>query len=246
LLDLCIAATGLVVGLLVGLTSIGGVLVVPVLVVLLGLSPHDAIPAAMASFVAPTAMALLLVHRRGELDLRACAASWLGAAPGALAGAALLPLVPIAALLGGITAMLAASALRVFLRPPMPAGTGFQPPRRELALAGLAVGAISALTGTGGPVALMPILGWRGVDPRRAVMLCQGIALPVTGFASLGFAFGAGPDWRLVGLLAASTTLGVVLGMRAAPRVATHALSRLIGAMMAVAAAVIAARLVLG
>ncbi|MFZ9446573.1 MAG: TSUP family transporter, partial [Alphaproteobacteria bacterium] len=68
LLDLCIAATGLVVGLLVGLTSIGGVLVVPVLVVLLGLSPHDAIPAAMASFVAPTAMALLLVHRRGELD----------------------------------------------------------------------------------------------------------------------------------------------------------------------------------
>ncbi|MFZ9636116.1 MAG: hypothetical protein ACO3EK_20080 [Alphaproteobacteria bacterium] len=50
----------------------------------------------------------------------------------------------------------------------------------------------------------------------------------------------------VVGLVAASTTLGVVLGMRAAPRVATHALSRLIGAMMAVAAAIIAARLASG
>ena len=244
--DLSIAATGLVVGLLVGLTSIGGVLVVPVLVVLLGLSPHAAIPAAMASFLPPTAMALLLVHRRGQLDLPACAASWAGAAPGALAGAALLPLVPVATLLWAIAAMLAASALRAFLRPAVPEGAGFVPPPRELALAGLVVGTISALTGTGGPVTLMPILGWRGVEPRRAVMLCQGIALPVTGFASLGFAFGASPDWRLVGLLAASTTLGVVLGMRAAPRVATGALSRLIGAMMGLAAAIIAARLAFG
>ncbi len=246
MLDLCIAATGLVVGLLVGLTSIGGVLVVPVLVVLLGLSPHAAIPAAMASFLAPTTMALLLVHRRGELDLRASAATWAGAAPGALAGAMLLPLAPVTALLWAIAAMLAASALRVFLRPPAPAGEGHVPPPRELALAGLVVGVVSALTGTGGPVTLMPILGWRGVEPRRAVMLCQGVALPVTGFASLGFAFGASPDWRLVGMLAASTTAGVVLGMVLAPRVATRALSRLVGAMMGVAAAIIAARLAFG
>jgi uncharacterized membrane protein YfcA len=142
--------------------------------------------------------------------------------------------------------MLAASAFRALARPHPPAGAGVEPSRAELALASLGVGAVSALTGTGGPVTLMPILRWRGVEPRRAVMLCQAVALPVTGFASLGFAFGAALDWALVAVLAGSTTLGAVLGLAAAPRVSVAALSRLIGAMMAVAAAVIAARLVLG
>ena len=239
-------ACGLLAGLLVGLTSMGGVLVLPALVVLLGMTPHEAIPAAMASFVVPSAIALAVVHRRRQLDLPACRATWAGAVPGALAGAALLPLVPIAVLLWGIVAMLAASAFRALARPHPPAGAGVEPSRAELALASLGVGAVSALTGTGGPVTLMPILRWRGVEPRRAVMLCQAVALPVTGFASLGFAFGAALDWALVAVLAGSTTLGAVLGLAAAPRVSVAALSRLIGAMMAVAAAVIAARLVLG
>jgi uncharacterized membrane protein YfcA len=236
-------ACGLLAGLLVGLTSMGGVLVLPALVVLLGMTPHEAIPAAMASFVVPSAIALAVVHRRRQLDLPACRATWAGAVPGALAGAALLPLVPVAVLLWGIVAMLAASAFRALARPHPPAGAGVEPSRAELALASLGV---SALTGTGGPVTLMPILRWRGVEPRRAVMLCQAVALPVTGFASLGFAFGAALDWALVAVLAGSTTLGAVLGLAAAPRVSVAALSRLIGAMMAVAAAVIAARLVLG
>ena len=240
------AASGLLAGLLVGLTSMGGVLVLPALVVLLGMTPHEAIPAAMASFVVPSAMALAVVHRRRQLDLPACRATWAGAVPGALAGAALMPLVPVAVLLWGIVAMLAASAFRVLARPQPPAGAGVEPSRAELALASLGVGAVSALTGTGGPVTLMPILRWRGVEPRRAVMLCQAVALPVTGFASLGFAFGASPDWTLVAVLAGSTTLGAMLGLAAAPRVSVAALSRLIGGMMAVAAAIIAARLVLG
>ena len=82
-----------------------------------------------------------------------------------------------------------------------------------------------------------------GNNLRVSTSFVQAIALPVTGFASLGFALGAAMDWRLVAVLAASTTLGVLLGLAAAPRVAAGALSRLIGAMMAVAAAIIVARL---
>lgn len=241
--EIAIVATGLLAGILVGLTSIGGVLVLPVLVVLLGLPPHEAIPATMISFVAPAAISLLFVHRRGQLDVRAGRWTWAGAVPGALAGAALLPIVPGGALLWGIAAMLAASALRVFVRPPAPSGAGHAPSGGELVVASFLVGAVSALTGTGGPVTLMPILGWRGVEPRRAVMLCQAIALPITGFASLGFAFAGEVDWRLAAMLAVPTTLGVVLGIAVAPRVATGALARLVGAMMAVAAAIILARL---
>ena len=165
--DLAIASIGLVAGLMVGLTSIGGVLVLPGLVMLLGLSPHTAIPAAMVSFIAPASIVLLIVHRRRQLDLRAGASVWLGAVPGAFAGAALLPWVPVAALLWAIAAMLAFSAVRVFARPPVPGAVGKSVAGRQLALMGLFVGAVSALTGTGGPITLMPILGWRGVEPRR-------------------------------------------------------------------------------
>jgi hypothetical protein len=244
--DLAIAVIGLVAGLMVGLTSIGGVLVLPGLVMVLGLSPYAAIPAAMVSFIPPATIALLMVHRRGQLDLRAGAAVWLGAIPGAFAGAALLPWVPVAALLWAIAAMLAFSAARVFARPPVPGAAGKSVSGRHLTLMGLFVGAVSALTGTGGPITLMPILGWRGVEPQRAVMLCKAITLPITIFASLGYTYGLDLDWRLVCVLSLSATLGVVLGTAIAPRIRVPALARIIGAMMAVTAALLAARLLSG
>jgi uncharacterized membrane protein YfcA len=111
---------------------------------------------------------------------------------------------------------------------------------------GLFVGAVSALTGTGGPITLMPILGWRGVEPRRAVMLCQAITLPITIFASLGYAYGLDLDWRLVAVLSLSATIGVVLGMAVAPRIRVPALARIIGAMMAATTALLVARLLGG
>lgn len=245
-IDLVIAIVGLVAGALVGLTSIGGVLVLPALVILLGLSPHAAIPAAMVAFIVPSVLALLIAQRRGQFDLGAGAALWGGAMPGAFLGAALLPWIPVGGLLWAIVAMLALSALRVFIRPqavdrPETAQSGV-----ELGLLGVVVGAISALTGTGGPMTLMPILGWRGVGARRAVMLCQTITLPITIFASLGYALGLPLDWRLVILLAGATTLGVLLGARAAPHVPVPALARLIGVLMAVVAAILAARQVFG
>ena len=244
--DLAILGVGLVAGLLVGLTSIGGVLVLPALVILLGLSPHVAIPATMVSFIPAAAMVLAIVHRRGDLDLRAGASIWAGAVPGAFLGAAMLPWISVSALLWAIAAMLAVSAVRAFARPPVPAGQARMPPAAELGLLGLGVGVVSALTGTGGPVTLMPILGWRGVAPRQAVMLCQAITLPTVVFASLGYAYSLDLDWRLVGLLGASMTLGVVSGMRAALHVQLPVLARMIGAMMAGTAAIIAARLILG
>ncbi|MFO0292704.1 MAG: sulfite exporter TauE/SafE family protein [Rhodospirillales bacterium] len=246
MIDLAIVAVGLVAGLLIGLTSVGGVLVLPALVVLLGLSPHEAIPAAMVSFVAPALMGALIVHRRGQIDARGIAALWSGAIPGSLAGAAVLPWVPVALLLWAIAAMLAVSAARALAGPPAAAGDGTRPAAPGMAALGLFVGIVSALTGTGGPVTLMPILSWRGVDPRRAVPLCQMITPPIAIFASLGYAVAIAPDWRLVGLLALSSTAGLALGTRLVKRVATGALVRIIGGMMAVSALLIVFRLLSG
>ncbi len=246
MIDIAILALGFGYAFLVGITSIGGVLVLPALVVLFGLPPHEVIPAAMVSFILPSALALVTIRRRGDLDLGVGVILWSGAIPGAFIGAALLPHVPVTLLLWGIAAMLAVSAARVLMRPRATAGSASTLPAVELAGAGMLVGAVSALTGTGGPITLMPILGWRGVEPRRAVALCQSITFPIVLFSSFGYAWSATINWRLAVLLAVSAVVGIVAGLAAAPRVQVAALARLIGVMMAVSALLIVARLVVG
>jgi hypothetical protein len=59
-------------------------------------------------------------------------------------------------------------------------------------------------------------------------MLCQTITLPITIFASLGYTYGLDLDWRLVGGLSLSATLGVVLGIAIAPRIRVPALARIV------------------
>ncbi len=113
---LAILLIGLVAAFLVGVSSIGGVLVLPALVFVLGVPTHDAIPAAMLSFIVPSLIALVIVHRRGELDLRVSATVWSGAIPGALIGGLILPWVPVRLLLWAIVVILLASAVRVLSR----------------------------------------------------------------------------------------------------------------------------------
>jgi uncharacterized membrane protein YfcA len=241
--DLAVILVGFVASFLVGVTSIGGVLVLPALVIALGLPAHGVIPAAMISFIVPSTIALVIVRRRGQLDLRASAALWGGAVPGALVGAVLLPWIPVALLLWAIAIMLAVSGVRVLSRAAVVTTGDGNVSSAVLAMAGLAVGAVSALTGTGGPITLMPILGWLGVGARRAVMLCQSITLPITIFASLGYAWSLRLDWRLIALLASSSVVGILLGIVVAPRVKVVALARLIGVLMAATSLLIAGRL---
>ncbi len=89
----------------------------------------------------------------------------------------------------------------------------------------------------------MPILGWRGVEPRRAVMLCQSITLPITIFASAGYVWSLRLDWRLIGLLSLASTIGVVVGLAIARRMPVAQVARVIGALMAVTAVIVGARL---
>ncbi len=161
---LAILLIGFVATFLVGVSSIGGVLVLPALVSGLGVPAYDAIPAAMLSFIVPSLIALVIVRRRGDLDLRASATLWSGAIPGALMGGLILPWIPVRLLLWAIVVILLASAVRVLGGGGGAASrTGGTMSPLGLAVAGLVVGLVSALTGTGGPITLMPILGWRGV-----------------------------------------------------------------------------------
>jgi uncharacterized membrane protein YfcA len=133
-------------------------------------------------------------------------------------------------------AVLAALTIVVGSRAWLPRGT--ERPEREAPASapGLPIGALtgfaSALTGTGGPLVLVPILAWRGTPMREAILLGQAVQLPIAVTASLGNLYLGGVD------LAAGTTIGLLLvpaaflGHRLAGFLPLAALVRLVGTLL--------------
>ena len=244
--DLLVFALGLATSIVIGLTSIGGMLVVPGLVFLLGFDVGIAIPATMLAFLPAAIIGLVMILRMGSLDRPANTALWIGAVPGALLGALVLPYVAVGALYWLMVVIMAVSGLRALGLGPRSPGAATLPGRGELAATGFAVGVVSALTGTGGPVTLVPIMMLRGVAPASVVPLAQAITIPITGLASLGYWTRGNVDPRLTFVLAAGCTIGIVLGIRAKQHVPAAQITRLIAIVLVASAAVLAARLLLG
>lgn len=172
---LWLAALGvLVAGLAIGATSIGGVLVVPVLGSFAGVDPGRAVAAASLGFVFPGAAAWWTAPRGDAGDSRALG---LCALVGAAAGALTLAWLPA----GGVRAAVGLIALgsglyALFGR----AGTRATAlPTPLLAGVGLVVGCLSAWSGTGGPVVLLPLLALLGVPAVVGLGAAQRVQLPV-------------------------------------------------------------------
>lgn len=244
--DLLVFALGLATSIMIGLTSIGGMLVVPGLVFLLGFDVATAIPATMLAFLPAAIIGLVMILRMGSLDRPANAALWIGATPGALLGALALPYVAVGALYWLMVVIMAVSGLRALGLGPRVQSATTLPKRGELAATGFVVGVVSAITGTGGPVTLVPIMMLRGVAPVSIVPLAQAITIPITGLASLGYWTRGAVDPHVTLVLAAGCTFGIVLGIRAKPLVPAARITPLIAVVLVASAAVLAARLLLG
>jgi uncharacterized membrane protein YfcA len=221
------------------------VLVVPALVFGLGVGLHEAIGATLLSFRPSGLVALAISLRRGTLDRAMCAALWAGALPGALAGALALPFLPQRALLWLLVTILVASSLHSLARRPKVAGAKPALGASTLASIGAGVGAVSAITGTGGPISLMPILTWRQVAPLTAIAMCQAITVPISVFASIGNALTGVIDLRVAAILALSKTVGIFVGVRLAHVLPVAWLRRAVALMMLISGIVIALRLLL-
>lgn len=172
---LMLAALGvLLAGLAIGATSIGGVLVVPVLGTLAQVDPGRAVAAASLGFAFTGAAAWWLGPRPaggGSLALDGFALA--GAALGALtlawlpAGGVRLT-VGLIALGSGLYALFGREGSRAHRLPAL-----------ALVLLGLVVGCLSAWSGTGGPVVLLPLLALLGVPAALGVDAAQRVQLPV-------------------------------------------------------------------
>jgi hypothetical protein len=226
-----------VLGVAIGATGIGGVLLVPILTLALGIDVKRAIAAALLSYLPGCVVAVVMYARRGSivwrdawpLCLAALPAAWLGArtargAPAGLLEAAIGGLL----LVGGLYA----------LRTPRDVGIGGRRLGSRM-LIGLGGGTafVSALTGAGGAFVLIPLLLLLDVPVLPAIGLGQSIALPIAGLASVANIEAGLVDVPLAALLAAGLSVGIAVGTPIAHALPQLVLRRLLGGFVVVAGA---------
>ncbi|MBB1246180.1 sulfite exporter TauE/SafE family protein [Streptomyces durbertensis] len=236
---------GAVVGLALGaLGGGGGVLAVPALIYLLGLTPAAATTAALL-IVATTSVTALYAHARaGQVAWRTAALfSAAGVAPAYVAGAA-AGAVPAAALTAAFALVAAAAAVRM-LRPARSAPAERAKPLQAAGV-GAGLGAVTGFLGVGGGFLAVPALvGVLGVRMRQAIGTSL-LVITVNALVALTARAGAGTgvDWAVVAPFTAASVLASWDGRRLAAKVSAATLRRVFaGVLLAVAAFMLAGTL---
>lgn len=215
-------------GLLIGAAGIGGVLLVPFMAYALEIGVHEAIPAAMFAYIFAGAVGALLYARHGSI--RWDMAGWLvlGVTPAAFAGA-LTETATAAHLLEIAIALLLIFAGYNALRTPSGPENGARAlGPAALIVIGVVTGFGSAMTGTGGPLILVPLLVWLRVPVLAAVGLSQATQFPLALLATAGNVMLGAVDYPLAIAVATGLTVGVGAGARAAHAVTPAAMRRIV------------------
>ena len=223
---------GLLVGVLIGAIGVGGVLLVPALTYIGDMAIHVAIASAMVAYFFAGGVGSIEFARRGSI--RWGDAGWLaaGAMPGAFAGAAATSAVPAFALELLIAVLIIASALNSLRGKAPPSGAPRTLARGPLLLVGAVTGVASSMSGTGGPLVLIPILLWLHVPVLAAVGLSQVIQLPISAFATAGNLLYGAIDVAVAAALSVLLMAGVWFGARIAHRMSSIALKRFVSLML--------------
>ena len=225
-MTLAVVPIAVVVGVFIGAVGVGGVGLPPALIWFAGLDPHTASGTSSWSFVFTGLAGTLMYARHRAMPWRLGGWLTLGAAVAAIPGALVNGLLPERIVLVPLGVFVIAAgayhllfrgrqtAVRTSLRLPAAIATG------------AVVGFCSALTGTGGPVFLIPVLLALGVPAVMAVAAGQLIQLPLVSFAAAGYAAQGFIDVRLGFMIGIIAAVGVVLGARMALRLNQRHLQR--------------------
>lgn len=236
----------IIVGVLIGAIGIGGVLLVPMLTYALGFGIHVAIATAMFSYLFSGVVGAIEYSRRGSIQWNMGLWLCLGGMPGAYLGALATWQTPGAVLEGIIGMLVFLSGLQA-LRP-QAENTGaenFLSPVFLLVI-GVVTGFASSITGTGGPLILVPLLIWLKVPVLTAVGLSQIIQIPIALLATGGnLAFGH-IEFGLGLGIAVMLAAGVIVGARVAHHVSRDTLKRFIAFALLLVGAAMLIRIVAG
>lgn len=216
---LWVLIAALPVGVLIGVVGIGGLLLPALLGQVTG-DPHLAAGTSSLAFLFTGLVASAGLLREGRLERRTAVPVGVAAAPGAAIGAVVAGWLPGTVMVLLLALVCLASGVQNLAgkgaggeRPTLPVPT--------LVIVGFAVGLGSAVTGTGGPVLLVPPLLALGLGVRETVRLALFVQVPIVAFAVAGFAAQGDVAWgwgTAYGLIAAVGVLGgMALGRRIPP-----------------------------
>lgn len=240
------ALLGVVAGLLIGCVGIGGVVIVPALVYLLGVPIHAALAAAMFAFVLSGIVGTAVFARNRSIRWDMTGWMWAGAMPAAFAGAMLATAIAPSLIEAAIGVLAAASGVHALVGAREPAALRQSVPNHVLLGAGAFTGFSSSLTGTGGPLVLIPILVWLELPVLVAIGLAQAIQLPIAVLATAGFVVGGTLDVSIGASVGAGIVAGTWAGARVAHVLPRTVLRRIVAALLVVVGASILARLASG
>ena len=218
----------LIVGVLIGGVGIGGILLVPILTNILSIDVHVAVAAAMFSYIFSGIVGTFIYAR--ERSIKWNMVFWLlvSAAPAAFLGAYALSITPARGVEFLIASLVIFAGVNAFrsrhdtqrekppLSPPALIGTG------------VATGIGSALSGTGGPLIIVPLLVWLRQPALVAIGLAQTVQVPVAIMATAGNYIYGSVDFQIGGVIALGLIFGVAGGARLAHLASQEILQRVV------------------
>ena len=184
---LLLTLIGLLAGILIGTIGIGGVILVPLLSFVLGIDLHIAMSASSLSFLFPGIVGTLTYANKRSIVWEKVLWLSVGIIPAALLGALVNTNLNTDVLVLIVAGLIAFSGINVFINRQNESGVipDFRKPL--LIIIGALVGFGSSLTGTGGPVLLVPILITLHYPALKSIGISQAIQLPIAVFAVIGF-----------------------------------------------------------
>ncbi|MFT7460169.1 MAG: putative membrane protein YfcA [Planctomycetota bacterium] len=225
------------VGALIGAIGIGGVLLVPSLNYLAGISVHEAIPACMLSYLATGTVGALIYARHGSIEWRMVGWLCIGAIPAAFLGATSLTFIPAIVVKLIIAAVMILAGIDALLKLAKPKASQKSITNVGLIGIGLVTGFGSAITGTGGPLVLVPLSIFFGLPVLTAVGLSQAVQIPIAIFASIANWNQGNLNVTLGLIIAASMVVGTLVGATLIHRLPVAPLKKLVATLLVVVGA---------
>lgn len=234
---LLFAASALV-GLLIGAVGIGGILLIPALIALAGLNPHQASATALFTFIFTGILGTLLFQRKGSIDWQQTALVCAGALIFSYAGARFNAAVAADTLIRAIALLVILAGAYVFA-PQRTAGpaagctANADAQGRGRVWLLLAIGALAGLgsgfSGAGGPLFSVPLMVIAGFAPLSAIGTSQVLQVFSAASGTLAHLQVGQIHWPVVAWITAGELIGVIAGARLAHAVSAIALRRSAG-----------------
>jgi uncharacterized membrane protein YfcA len=212
LIILKIIFIGLLTGTLIGTVGVGGILLAPFLVNFLGTELHIALATSSFSFLFTGIVGVIVYARRKSINWQNVFWIGIGVIPAALLGARVNALLSSTTLTLILAVLIMISGYNSLIKQSQDSNSQKALSKAILIMIGVFVGFGSALTGTGGPVLLLPILLLFGFVPLAAIGISQAIQVPIAVFATAGYIIYGQIDFTLGITLGIVQAVGVVIG----------------------------------